>query len=355
MSLKEISAMTGVSVSTVGRILSDPKHRCSNEDTRKKVIEAARAIGYVPNAAARSLKSGKSTQQKIYAINIVLTRSDPESSDPFYDELLMFLEKELRSNGCIVHSIVRCAELSDSRIKSPAIESHIDRILADTAGADGLIVIGKVTHRALKALKAKEKNIVSINRDPTNNEVDEVLCDGARIAREAVMYLERLGHTKIGFVGGTHNEARFSGYQTALSELHLPLELDHIYDTTPSEAHGLAALQYFKGLSDPPTAIYCANDILAVGMIKGMDRRRIRDYLPSVISSDDIDAAQYTRPMLTTISLPKTEMVRFALMLLLDRIKGGHRTVSRLELQGRLIIRESCRRNYEATEPEYYI
>lgn len=355
MSLKEIAAMTGVSVSTAGRILSDPTHRCSNEETRKKVIEAARSIGYVPNTAARNLKAGKGRQEKIYAVNILLTRSDPESSDPFYDELLMFLEKELRSNSCIVHSIMRCPELSDSRIKAQQLEAIAEKLLADKSGSDGLIVIGKVTHKAIAALKAYEKNIVSINRDPTNHEVDEVLCDGGRIAREAVAYLSRLGHTKIGFVGGTHHESRFSGYQTALNELRLPLELDHIYDTTPSEAHGLAALQYFKGLSDPPTAIYCANDILAVGMIKGMDRRRIRDYFPSVISSDDIDAAQYTKPMLTTIALPKTEMVHYALMLLLDRIKGGHRTVSRLELEGRLVIRESCRRNFELNEPEYYI
>ncbi len=355
MSLKEISAMTGVSVSTVGRILSDPSHRCANEETRKKVIEAARTIGYVPNAAARNLKSGKGRQEKIYSINILLTRSDPESSDPFYDELLMLLEKELRSNSCIVHSIMRCTEFSDSRVKAPQLEALAEKLFKTESGADGLIVIGKVTHKALDALKAYEKNIVSINRDPTNHEVDEVLCDGGRIAREAVAYLAKLGHTKIGFVGGCHHEARFTGYQQALNELRLSLELDHIYDTTPSEAHGLAALQYFKGLSDPPTAIYCANDILAVGMIKGMDRRRIRDYFPSVISSDDIDAAQYTRPMLTTISLPKTEMVRFALMLLLDRIKGGHKTVSRLELEGRLIIRESCRRNFDMSEPEYYI
>ncbi|MBR6338451.1 MAG: LacI family DNA-binding transcriptional regulator [Ruminococcus sp.] len=355
MSLKEISAMTGVSVSTVGRILSDPAHRCANEETRKKVLEAARTIGYVPNAAARSLKSGKSIQEKIYSINILLTRSDPESSDPFYDELLMLLEKELRSSSCIVHRIMRCNELSDSRIKTPQLEALTDSLFSADNGADGLIVIGKLTHKAVSLLKAHEKNIVSINRDPTNHEIDEVLCDGGRIAREAVAYLAKLGHTKIGFVGGCHHEARFTGYQQALSELRLPLELDHIYDTTPGEAHGLAALQYFKGLSDPPTAIYCANDILAVGMIKGMDRRRIRDYFPSVISSDDIDAAQYTRPMLTTISLPKTEMVRFALMLLLDRIKGGHKTVSRLELEGRLIIRESCRHNFDQAEPEYYI
>ena len=90
-------------------------------------------------------------------------------------------------------------------------------------------------------------------------------------------------------------------------------------------------------------------------MIKAMGRRRSRGYSPSVISSDDIDAAQYTKPMLTSVSLPKNEMVRFALMLLLDRIRGGHKIISRLEVQGTLIIRESCRPLRELNEPEYYI
>ena len=90
-------------------------------------------------------------------------------------------------------------------------------------------------------------------------------------------------------------------------------------------------------------------------MIKGFGKRRQKVYIPSVISSDDIDASQYTKPMLTTISLPKNDMVRFALMLLLDRIRGGHKIVSRLELEGTLIIRESCRNYSELTEPEYYI
>ena len=114
-------------------------------------------------------------------------------------------------------------------------------------------------------------------------------------------------------------------------------------------------MEYFASLDDPPTGIYCANDILAVGMLGAMNRRRSRGYMPSVISSDDIETAQYTKPMLTTVSLPKNEMVRFALMLLLDRIKGGHRTISRIEVEGTLVIRESCRPVGELNEPEYYI
>ncbi len=357
MSLKEIAQMTGVSVSTVGRILNDPKHKCSSDDVRRKVLEAARQINYIPNANARNLKSGGSRGDEIFSINILLTRFANEAADPFYDELLMMLEKELRNSGCIIGHVWHSAEFSEERPgRADKLDELIDELYNEKEHrSDGLIIIGKVTRRALRRLKLKEKNIVSINRNSTNYEVDEVLCDGSRIAHDAVAYLARLGHTKIGYVGDCHNESRFTGYQAALADLHLVPDLDYVFDTKPNETNGLIASEYFKGLADPPTGIYCANDILAIGMIKGYSKRRQKGIMPSIISSDDIDAGQYTKPMLTTISLPKADMVRFALMLLLDRIKGGHKIVSRLELEGTLIIRESCRNYGEMTEPEYYI
>ncbi|MCR5019876.1 LacI family DNA-binding transcriptional regulator [Ruminococcus sp.] len=357
MSLKKISEMTGVSVSTVGRILSDPNHKCSSEDVRKRVLEAAREINYIPNASARSLRSGSRNEDKIYHVNILLTRFAHETTDPFYEEMLMTLEKELRNSSCIIGNIWHNAEFSDEKLsKTDRLKILTDELYPSSGmHSDGLIVIGKVTARALKLLKTKEKNIVSINRNSTNYEADEVLCDGSRIAQTAVGYLAKLGHTKIGYVGDCHNESRFAGYQAALTNNRLSPDIDHIFDTLPNEANGIAAMEYFSNLDDPPTGIYCANDILAVGMLKALNRRRGRGYAPSVISSDDIEAAQYTKPMLTTISLPKNEMVRFALMLLLDRIKGGHKIVSRLEVEGTLVIRESCQPYRELNEPEYYI
>lgn len=358
MSLKKIAEMTGVSVSTVGRILNDPSRKCSSEETRQKVLEAARMINYIPNASARSLRSGGGrNEDRIYHINILLTRFVHEAADPFYDELLMLLERELRTSGCIVGNVWRCSEFSDDKaVRGDNLTDLVESLYKDSERrSDGLIIVGKVTSRALKQLKTKEKNIVSINRNSTNYEVDEVLCDGSRIAQTAVGYLAKLGHTKIGYVGDCHSESRFMGYQAALTNYHLSPDIDYIYDTTPNEANGISAMEYFSGLADPPSGIYCANDILAVGMLKAMNRRRSKVYSPSIISNDDIDAAQYTKPMLTTIALPKNEMVRFALMLLLDRIKGGHRIVSRLEVEGTLIIRESCRPFKNYYEPEYYI
>jgi DNA-binding LacI/PurR family transcriptional regulator len=271
--------------------------------------------------------------------------------------MLRLVEIEIRKNNCIVSNVWQRADFSNDKY---CLSENMEQIIADMyrrndSKSDGLIIIGKCSQKVLKLLKKQEKNIVSINRNSTNYEVDEVLCDGKKIAMTALSYLVKLGHTRIAYVGDCHNETRFEGYQQALMHYHLESDIDFVYDTLPNEEHGYRAMEYFLKQNDPPTAIYCANDILAIGMLKCLSKRRSRYYTPSIISSDDIAEAQYTSPMLTTVSLPKQEMVRFALIFLLDRIHGGHRIVSRVEMEGTLIVRDSCRNAAELTEPEYYI
>lgn len=357
MSIKKIAEMTGASVSTVGRVLSNPSHKCLSEDMRQRILQAAREINYVPNEAARSLKSGNVVKKEVYYINILLTRVVSEKDDPFFDEMLRLVEIEIRKNNCIVSNVWHKGDFSNERYcASEDMDAIIDSMYRhEDREADGLIIIGKCCSKVLKALKRNEKNIVSVNRSSTNYEVDEVLCDGHKIAMTAIDYLVKCGHRKVGYVGNCHNEVRFSGYQEAQIRYRLESDIDYIFDTTPNEDHGYRAMEYFLRQSDPPTGIYCANDILAIGMLKCLNKRRNRYYNPSIVSSDDILEAQYTTPMLTTVSLPKGEMVRFALILLLDRIQGGHKIISKLEMEGTLVVRESCQPVSKLLEPEYYI
>ena len=356
MSLKEIAELTGVSVATVARILNDPNHRTS-EEIRRKVYQAARELNYIPNDAARRLKSGKTAKQEIFHIDILMTRDSEKSNDPFFHEMLRIIEIESRNHSCIIAGVRNHPEFSDENYCM--IEDVIQQVQnyyeMHSHPTDGLVIIGKCHAKVLQALKLYEKNIVSINRNSTNYAVDEVICDGDKTAFQAISYLVKCGHSKIGYVGDCHNEARFAGYQRAQVQFNLETNLDFVFDTTPSESNGYQALEHFLRLPAPPSAIYCANDILAVGLLHGLAKRRNQYYTPSVISNDDIEEAQYTVPLLTTVSLPKHEMVRFALMFLTDRIRGRHKTVAKLELEGTLVIRESVRMFSELQEPEYYI
>ena len=235
MSITKIAAITGASVSTVARVLRDSEHKCHSMELKEKILQTAREIGYVPNEAARALKS-------------------------------------------------------------------------------------------------------------------------RRIALTAVNYLMSFGHQKIGYVGDCHNETRYIGYQEALIHHGIAPDIDNVYDIMPNEKNGYHAIAYFSKLETPPTAFYCANDILAIGMLKYLAQSKKWYYHPSIISSDNIVESQYTTPMLTTVSLPKAEMAHLAIQILTDRMNGGHKAIVKTELQRTLIIRQSVRQ-YISTEnePEYYI
>ena len=348
MSITKIAAITGASVSTVARVLRDPEHKCHSMELKEKILQTAREIGYVPNEAAKALKSG-SAPNKIFHINILLTRVNSDETDPFYSEMLRLVEIEVRKSGGLIENIFS----SEKKTDFSEIEKSAAQMFHDTKQKhDGLILIGKCSQKGLKSLKRYEKNLISINRNSTTYEVDEVLCDGRKIALTAVNYLISCGHQKIGYVGDCHNETRYVGYQEALVHHGIAPDIDDVYDITPNEKNGYQAMAYFSQQETPPSAFYCANDILAIGMLKYLAQSKNWYYHPAVISSDNIVESQYTTPMLTTVSLPKTEMAHLAIQILTDRMNGGHKAVVKTELQSTLVIRQSVHQ-YVSTERQY--
>ena len=227
--------------------------------------------------------------------------------------------------------------------------------LEDAEGADGLIILGKCNRKVLEEVKSYCKNIIGINRNAVNYGIDKAVCNGQSIASIAVKHLISLGHKKIGYVGVCHDEEIFLGFQKTLFEYNITPNIDYIYDTNAGFVEGQNAIKYFLSQADPPSALYCADDIIAIGILSYLNKHKKRHYNPSVVSSDDIHEAQYTKPILTTVSLPKEEMVKFALMILNDKIRNGHKSVIRMEFEGKLIIRESTGKPDTAFDCEYYI
>ena len=345
MSLKEIAKMAGTSPATVSRILNDPDHRCSDPSVRDRVWKAAMELHYVPNEAARDLKKGKKpSEEKVRYIQVLMTRTERNHADPFFTEVLRVVESEIHRNSCILSQVWYVSAFSsDKECRADNVNRLTEELYQETEGkSDGLIVIGRCNTEALKSLKKRFRNLVSINRNPTNREIDEVTCDGRKIATSAVEYLLSGGHREIGYVGECRGESRYKGYVDTLMKHDLEPDPSYIYETKQTEAAGFEIMQKILRSGDIPTAIYCANDITAIGMLKAMEKSKNKYLNLSIISSDDIEQAQFTRPMLTTVALPKVEMGRFAVYLLLDRINGSHDSIITMELEGRLVIRESC-------------
>ncbi|MCD8011706.1 MAG: LacI family transcriptional regulator [Lachnospiraceae bacterium] len=345
MSVKKIAKQVGTSPATVSRVLNNPEYKCQEPGLRDRIWKAAMEQKYVPNEAARNLKRGHSPEgAQIYYLHVLMTRMDTSLSDPFFSELLRVVESEIHKNLCILSRVWYLSVFSDDqKCRKENLDSLIGDMCRETEGKnDGLIIIGKCNQRALKKLAAQYRSVVSINRNSTNYEVDEVLCDGEKIASMAVEYLVSLGHRDIAYVGECRNEARYRGYLDTLKLHKIAFKQDYVFESRQTEADGFACMEQIVCSELRPTGIYCANDITAVGVLKCLSRYKGLYYMPSVISADDIEQAQNTSPMLTTVRLPKDEMGKFALYLLLDRLRGGHKGVVRMEMEGKLMIRNSC-------------
>lgn len=358
MSIKKIAEKAGVSVSTVSRILNRPDYRCSIPGLREKIWEIAMEMDYVPNEAARNLKKGISSKEnKSWYVNVLITRTDNVKKDPFFSELLHIIESEIHEHNCILSKVWYMPIFSDDRrCRRENLDQIISRMYTETEGkSDGLVIIGRCNPKALKKLDQRYRSVVSVNRNSTNYEVDEVLCDGKKIAGIAVEHLISLGHCNIGYVGRCHNEDRYEGYIDTLKSHKLEIVPEYVIETDQTEEEGYEAMKQLADSDDCPTGIYCANDITAIGMLKYIKSHRNLCFTPSIIASDDIEKAQFTKPMLTTVGLPKEEMGRFALYLLIDRMKGGHSGVVRMELSGRLIERESCSNVSDCVWSDYII
>lgn len=361
MSIKRIAELTGSSPATVSRILSNPNYKCSTPGLREKVWKTAMELNYTPNEAARSLKKGSvAVAAETCSIDILMTRMEGANSDPFFAELLRCVESQIHAQKCILSSLWYKSLFSDDKkCEQTRLDTVIKEMLEEAEQGiqtkKGLIIIGKCNAKVIQILKKHYKNIVSINRNSTNYEVDEVICDGRKIASIAINYLVSLGHSRIAYVGNCRGESRYKGYQDVLRDNLIDFYPEYVVDVEQTEKNGFSAMKSFLTQEEPPTAIYCANDITAIGMLKCLNQYNTAMYSPSIIASDDIEEAQNTNPMLTTVQLPKENMAKFAVYLLIDRMEKGHNEVVRMELEGKLMKRSSCGLVSEAIHPEYFI
>ncbi|MCI9419770.1 MAG: LacI family transcriptional regulator [Eubacterium sp.] len=356
MSLKKIAQLAETSVSTVSRVLNDPAHRCHNPGLTEKIWQIADSLHYVPNPATRRLRLGSSDKIEPFTVDLFLARFDSIDKDPFFRELFWYLKEELIQHNCLLGEIQNPIDMANLP-NSNAAPEHVpykpmQKVLSEkTKNAlafiarkpnTGLLILGKCPPELVPIVKKRYSFLVGIDRNPTEYEFDEVVCNGQAAAELAVEHLIRLGHENIAYIGDCTYETRYIGYYQALINHKISLNYENIYPTDQTQEQGFHAMTALLSSSRRPTAIFCANDSTALGVLNALKRHKKKGYFPSIISIDNINDSQKTVPMLTTIDIPKKEMGHLALMLLLDRKNGGHHENVRLELPCRLIERDSC-------------
>lgn len=322
MSLKRIAEIVGVSPATVSRVLNNSYRSCASKEVKDKIWEVAREINYVPNIHAKNLKKGEQLKLLKYKIAIVLARIEDLNSDPFFYELYREIENELFSRECIIHCLMKNYKIYENDFKN----------------IDGIIILGRCSNEFIDSLQKITNNLVGIWRNSMNFKIDEIICDGEKASSMALEYLIKLGHRKIGYIGDCSYESRYLGYYATLMKHNIPIDYSFIIQTHQTEEEGYNAminLIYHSKI----TSVLCANDITAIGALKAIEesKRKI-----SVISIDNIEQAQLTEPLLTTINIPKNDMAHMAVNILFDRIQKKHNEKIKIEFPCKIIERESC-------------
>ncbi len=328
MSLKKIASMVGTSVSTVSRVLNNTSSTCASKELQDKIWAAARQINYHPNENARSLKKSSEPVKILPNISIVLARISSLEEDPFFSELFRDLEIELLKQNASINNVIY------------ANESHCENITR----SDGVLILGRCSHKLLENISRQNRNVVGIWRNPMNFNVDEVVCDGKKAAEMAMKYLFSLGHQRIAYIGDCSFERRYVGYCDMLIRNDIPMDYELIKQTKGDAETAFSELLEKKLAKETDfTAVFCANDNTAIHVLELLKAKKRQIKQPiSVISIDNIEAAQNTQPYLTTIHIPHQEMAHMAVALLLDRISKEHKEVVRIEFPCRIMERNSC-------------
>jgi len=323
-----------VHISTVSRTFSAP--HLVNPETRTRVLAAAEGLGYRPNRAARALITGRTH-------NIGLIVAD--IANPFFPPLIKAAESQAR--GRDYHVFV-----ADTN-EDPAVEEELVHALAKQV--DGILLCSPRMNNSLIELLSREVPLVVINRLVAG--LPAVVMDVGHGARRAIEHLIDLGHRDIALLGGprgswTSREIRRSATAAARAG---SANLVVLGPNAPTEDGGEAAAEHVR--RSGVTAVLAYNDLMAIGLIEGLDRLGLS--VPSqvsVVGIDDIELSRRTRPKLTTVATPTASAGRVAVDMLLQQdspalSRNGRgprpvptddrRTTAQVTLQTELVIRDS--------------
>lgn len=329
VTIRDVARVAGVSQSTVSRALNASGY--VSDRTRRKVLETARALGFRPNFLARSLKR-KATR----TLGLVI----PDITNPFFPAIVRGVEDTAVRAG---YSVVLTNTDNEPERERNALAQLREKWV------DGLIVVPQADAAPhLRALAAAGVPLVVIDRIPAGLDVDAVRSDNLRGAYLAVRHLLALGHRRIAHIRGPESSStgreRQQGYRQALEEAGVPCDPALVVDGDFRFKGGLRAASLLLDRRSRPTAIFAANDLMAMGALHAAAAAGIA--VPAelaVVGFDDIMPAALVSPPLTTVAQATYRLGARAAELLIDRLEGRWSGPGRqVILEPELVIRSSC-------------
>jgi LacI family transcriptional regulator len=327
VTIKDVAREAGVSVATVSRVWNDADF--VSPETRQRVAEVAARLGYSPHGAARSLIT-----RTTFALGVLL----PDLYGEFFSEIIRGIDHVAQAAG--YHILVSSSHESKDEIDA-ALRSMRGRV-------DGMIIMSSdlEAQRTLHALQGSFP-VVLLNGGAEAKAFDTITLENHEGARKMTRHLVPLGHRRIAMISGPQRNydaaERLRGYGTALSENGIEVEKSLIVQGDFSELSGHRAVEQLLALESRPTAIFAANDSMAIGALSALRENNLR--VPedmAVAGFDDIPLARYMNPPLSTVHVDISQLGERAAALLLLSLQKGLRTHEHLQLSTTLVIRASC-------------
>ena len=327
ITLKMVAKRAGVSVNTASRAINNKPD--INLETKKRVLQIAKELGYIRNAAAVALRT-----KKTGTIGVVIA----DNRNPFYAEVLNGMEEAAREKN---YHIILANTQRDYRKE----EEAINLLLAKRV--DGLLITPvQDKDDDIKNLIDANIPFVVVGRDFKNIEVDAIYNDEVKGGFLATEYLIKKGHKRIALINGflykSPAKGRSEGYKKALNKYRIPLDesLISVGDINIEDGHERTKQMLEKDLNF--TAIFVYNDMMAFGAMQAIKEKGLR--IPEdigLVGYDDIPFSSLISPALTTIRLKKQELGAESVKLLLSRINGNRKITKKVMLGVELQIRES--------------
>lgn len=326
VSIKDIAREAQVSHPTVSRALRHSP--LVNRDTAERIRQISERMGYRANAVARGLVT-----RKTWTIGAVVTTI----ADPFIGEVVSGVEELANDNGYSVF-LANCNA-------DPERELRVVHLFQERR-VDGILILSsRVGALYMPLLSQLRVPIVLINSHHPDQFAHSVMIDNLASGCAAAQHLIDLGHRRIAYIGdrqGLQSDIeRFAGYREALTMADYPFEPELIVHGDGRAEEGRLAMNRLLELPAPPTAVFCYNDLTAMGALRAIRSQGLRvPHDISIVGFDDLAIASYMEPPLTTVRQPKQMMGRMATEILL-RLFAGADEKTQIQVPGELMVRES--------------
>ena len=325
--MSDVAKLAGVGTMTVSRVLS--RSVKVNEETAKRVFDAIAVLNYRPNEVARTLRDQRSHQIGVIVPNLI---------DPFFAICAQTVSVVAKEHSYSV--IIATAD------EDPDIEyNEASRMLRRQV--EGFVIIPAAGGASrITASEFHRTPIVTLDRPIENSAYDSVLVENKFGSQLGVNHLIQHGHSRIAFFGLSRNlytiKARYEGYRDAMRKAGLKLDA---YFGNSTQMEMLSTLRGAFERKNPPTALFCSNNLITRNTIHALSTLRVRTPDPvALVGFDDFETANILSPSLTVVRQPITDMARMGANILFSRLLNGDVSErgKHIVLPVELIIRESC-------------